>query len=196
MAVLHRQPTERPMFRLRRYACGVSNEAETDPRVIRARAAGRHRDRTPAVGAHPGVSGDPLSVRRTLIEQIIIDAQADGRFDDLPFQGERLPLADDSAAGELAAAFRILRNADAAPHWIEVDREIRRLLGEREGVLDRAQRAGVLFRDRYRAQLRRLVADMNRLVVVLNHEAPTMKQHRRPLDLERELAELERRWPR
>ena len=95
----------------------------------------------------------------------------------------------------MAAAFRILRNAGGAPHWIETDKEIRRLLAERDVIVARAGRAGPLSRERYRSQLRSLVADVNRLVLVLNHEAPSTRQHRRPLDPERELADLERRWP-
>jgi hypothetical protein len=139
---------------------------------------------------------DRLRARDTLIEKIIREAQAAGQFDNLPYRGERLPQIDDSAAGDLASGFRILRNAGAAPHWIETDKEIRRLLAERAVILDRSSRAGPLSRDRYRAQLRALVTDVNRLTTVLNHEAPTMQQHRRPLDLQHELDQLERRWPR
>ena len=59
----------------------------------------------------------------------------------------------------------------------------------------RAARSSRLSRDRYRKQLRTLVETHNRLVAVLNHEAPSERQHRLPLDLARELAALESRWP-
>jgi hypothetical protein len=175
------------------------HDPEADPRILRGRAA---TDDGRAATADEAAlrearrrHNDPLRVRETLIEKILRDAIAEGHFDDLPYQGERLPLEDDAAAGEMASAFRILRNAGAAPHWIETDKEIRRLLDERDRILDHATRSSVLSRDRYRAQLRDLVTDHNRLLLVLNHEAPTPQQHRRPLDLATELEGLERRWP-
>jgi len=177
----------------------VSTDPETDPRVLRSRAATEHDRRETddaAVGREAGRRQvDPLRARDTLIERIIRDAQDAGAFDDLPYTGERLPLENDAAGGDLASAFRILRNAGAAPPWIETDKEIRRLLAEREVILDRASRAGPLSRDRYRAQLRTLVTEVNRLVRILNHEAPSLRQHRVPLDLHRELEALEHRWP-
>lgn len=176
-----------------RYASPVSADPESDPRVLRARPAGEGP--APADPRRIAAADQRLRVRETLIEKIIREAQAAGQFDDLPFQGERLPAEDDAAAGDMASAFRILRNAGAAPPWIETDREIRRLLGEREALRDRAIRTGPLSRDRVRDQLRALVTRVNRLVVVLNHEAPSPRQHRRPLDLDGEMADLEWRFP-
>jgi hypothetical protein len=175
----------------------VSTEPEADPRVVRSRVTAESpRPPDPErQRARPGF-GDPLRVRDTLIEKIIADAQAAGAFENLPYVGEPLPEHDDAAAGDLASAFRLLRNAGAAPRWIETDKEIRRLLGERDVIFDRARRAGPLSRDRYRTQLRALVEDVNRLVLVLNHEAPSPRQHRRPLDVDREMGALERRWPK
>ena len=48
-----------------------------------------------------------------------------GAFEDLPFRGQRLPIEDDSAAGEWALAHRMLKNAGLAPPWIESDKEAR-----------------------------------------------------------------------
>jgi len=180
----------------------VSNDVEADPRILRSRSVtggeppSVERTPTPASSEKARAAEQRLRVRDTLIEKIIRQAQESGQFDDLPYRGERLPHQDDAAAGDMAAAFRILRNAGAAPTWIETDKEILRLLAERDVLRDRATRACPLMRDRYRTQLRTLVADVNRLVFVLSHEAPTPRQHRRPLDLERELADLERRWPK
>ena len=181
------------------YPWRVSTDPETDPRVLRSRAATEHdrRETDDAAAAREARRRqvDPLRARDTLIERIIRDAQDAGAFDDLPYTGERLPLENDAAAGDLATAFRILRNAGAAPPWIETDKEIRQLLAEREGILDRASRAGPLSRDRYRAQLRTLVTEVNHLVRILNHETASLRQHRVPLDLHRELEALEHRWP-
>ena len=38
--------------------------------------------------------------RKKLIDRQIREAQEAGAFDDLPHQGERLPLVDDSTAGD------------------------------------------------------------------------------------------------
>jgi len=47
----------------------------------------------------------------SLIDRQIRDAMAEGAFDDLPHQGHRLPLEDDSAAGDSALAYRMLLGA-------------------------------------------------------------------------------------
>jgi len=115
----------------------------------------------------------------------------DGAFDDLPHRGDRLPLEDDSAAGDRAMAHRILRNAGVAPGWIEADKTVRALLDERDRLLARAPRLSPLGRARARKEMTRLVEATNRAIVRVNIEAPTARQHRRPLDLEVELARLE-----
>lgn len=49
----------------------------------------------------------------SLIDRQIREAMGEGKFDDLPFTGRPLPNPDDSAAGEWAMAYRMLRNAGA-----------------------------------------------------------------------------------
>jgi DnaJ-like protein len=128
----------------------------------------------------------------SLVDRQIREAMEDGRFDDLPYQGERLPIEDDDAAGEWASAFRILRHANVAPGWIEADKEVRRLLDRRDAIRDRATRSSPLGRRRDREELERVVHEHARAVASLNALAPTDRQHRRPLDLEAELEELAR----
>jgi hypothetical protein len=130
--------------------------------------------------------------REALIDRQIREAQEAGAFDDLPYQGDRLPLEDDSAAGEWALAHRMLRNARMAPPWIEADKEIRRLLLERDAVIERAPRSSAIGRGRDELELTRLVSAANEAILRLNNEAPTPGQHRRPLDLQQELAALAR----
>jgi hypothetical protein len=77
-------------------------------------------------------------IRETLVERQIRGAIEGGDFDDLPYKGRRLPLDDDSAAGDRALAHRILRNAGLAPAWIEADKSARALLDERDRLLARA----------------------------------------------------------
>jgi DnaJ-like protein len=127
----------------------------------------------------------------SLVEKQIREAMEAGAFESLPHQGEKLPLEDDVAAGEWAMAHRMLRNADAAPPWIEADKAARRLLAEIGQLIERAGRSSVASRSRTRAELTRLAADANRAIVRLNSEAPTARQHRRPVDATELLARLE-----
>jgi len=132
------------------------------------------------------------SVRETLIERKIREAIEEGAFDDLPHQGVRLPLDDDSAAGDWALAYRMLRNAGAAPPWVESDKAARALLDQRDRLLARTARQGPSGLPRARVELTRIVDAANRAIARVNAEAPTASQHRRPLDLAAELDRLER----
>jgi hypothetical protein len=131
-------------------------------------------------------------VRETMIERQIREAMDDGRFDDLPYQGERLPIDDDALGGEWAMAHRMLKNAGVAPPWIEADKQARALLDERDRLLERAPRLSPLGRRRGRDELGRIVEAANRAIMRVNVEAPTDRQQRRLLDLEVELARFER----
>jgi Domain of unknown function (DUF1992) len=131
-------------------------------------------------------------VRETMVERQIRAAMEDGVFDGLPYQGRRLPLDDDSAAGDRAMAHRMLKNAGVAPAWIEADKTVRFLLAERDRHVAAAAGASATAVARARERLIRLVDEANRAILRVNIEAPTDRQHRRPLDLEVELARLER----
>jgi hypothetical protein len=117
----------------------------------------------------------------------------EGKFDDLPHQGEPLPRDDDTFAGDWAMAYRMLKNAGAAPPWIEADKEVRQLLAKREVIIRRAEAGQVstFGRRRDREELARLVVAVNAAVARLNAEAPTDRQHRVPLSLPDELARLD-----
>ena len=127
----------------------------------------------------------------SLVERQIREAMDEGAFDDLPYQGERLPIDDDSAAGEWALAHHMLRSAGAAPPWIESDKEARRQMAELEALIRRAPRMSALSHRRARADLATIVAAANRAIERVNAEAPTHRQHRRPLDPAAEAARLE-----
>jgi hypothetical protein len=120
----------------------------------------------------------------SLVERQIREAMEDGRFDDLPHQGRPLPAEDDAYAGEWALAYHVLRNAGAAPPWIEADKDVRAILDRQEAILARAARGAVPTpgaRRRDRAALESLVIEVNAAIARLNAEAPTDRQHRRPL---------------
>ena len=136
-------------------------------------------------------SSNPFApAREKLIDRQIREAQEAGAFDGLPHQGEPLPLVDDSAAGDWALAYRMLKGASFAPPWIETDKEIRELLARRDAILERAPRSSAIGRKRDEKELREVVDAANRAIFRLNHEAPTASQHRRLLDLDAELAAL------
>ncbi len=129
--------------------------------------------------------------RESLVERLIGEAMEEGGFDELPHRGEPLPLEDETLAGDMASAFHILRNAGMAPPWIEADKEARRLLAERDEIVARGRGATPLRASVLRRRLRDVVERANQAIAILNAEAPTPAQHRRPLALERELAALE-----
>src|SRR5688572_29672230 len=113
------------------------------------------------------------SVRETLVERQIREAIGDGEFDGLPHQGSPLPLEDDSAAGDWALAHRMLRNAGAAPPWIESDKAARALLDELERLVARVSRLGPQGVPRARIDAERIVAAANAAIARVNVEAPT-----------------------
>ena len=131
----------------------------------------------------------------SLIERQIREAMDDGRFEGLPHQGAPLPIEDDAAAGDWAMAYRMLRGAGMAPPWIEADREARVGLDRIRALHDRATRARPIERERLRSALRTAVRETDRAIERLNAEAPTDRQHRTRLDLDAELARLERAFP-
>ncbi len=153
---------------------------------------GRPSDRRPASRLDAEGRRQVAPTWESLVERQLREAMEEGAFDELPFQGERLPLEDDSAAGEWAMAYRMLRNAGAAPPWIEADKEVRRLFDRRDAILARAARSRVPSR-RDRAALEAVVIEINAAIARLNAEAPTDRQHRRPLDVGEELARLDDR---
>ncbi len=141
---------------------------------------------------HRGGDGEKTAglTWESLIERLIREAQERGEFDNLPYQGQRIPLEDDSAAGDMALGFHLLRNAGFAPPWIEIDKDVRRALARRDVLLDRARREGRVS-DRLRREFEAHVADTNRLIDTLNWEAPSHHVHRRRLDATTEVAQLE-----
>ena len=118
----------------------------------------------------------------TLTERLIREAQAEGAFDDLPHQGRPLDLDDDTYAGDMAVANRVLRNAGAAPPWIETDKEARRQLAAIELVIARASRSPTAAQDRLERQLEELADAHDAAVARLEGLAPTARQQRARLD--------------
>ncbi len=126
----------------------------------------------------------------SLVDRQLREAVEAGAFDDLPFQGQRLPVQDEDVDAEWALGHHLLRQNGFAPSWIQVDVEIRDLLERRAAILDRAARSSRLGRERDRNELAELVRVHDRLVLDLEQLAPTSVQHRRRLGIGPELAHL------
>ncbi len=127
----------------------------------------------------------------SLVERQIREAMGDGAFDGLPHQGSPLPLEDDSASGDRAMAHRTLRNAGMAPPWIETDKEVRTLPARRDTLLERASAVSTIARPVLRREFVGVLDAADRAIARLNGEAPTDRQHRRPLDRAAELARFD-----
>jgi DnaJ-like protein len=131
------------------------------------------------------------SFGETLIDRQIREAVDDGRFENLPHQGEPLPNDDNPHAGEWGLAFHMLKNAGVAPPWIEADKMVRALLERRDSILARATAdppPSEFARQRDHRALERLVSEVNASIARVNAEAPSTRQHRQPLVLADELA--------
>ena len=102
----------------------------------------------PVTKPDPATSNPFAPAREKLIDKQIREARDAGAFDGLPHQGERLPIDDDSAAGDWALAYRMLKGASFAPPWIETDKVVRALLARRDEILARAPRSSAIARPR------------------------------------------------
>ena len=149
-------------------------------------------------GAAPQHGPDPQrqlgSAGETLLDRQIREAVEEGRFDNLPHKGKPLPNDENPYAADWGLAFHVLRNAGFAPPWIEADKEVRALLARRDGMLARAATGPApseLKRRHDRRTLEQLVSEVNAAIARVNAEAPTTRQHRRPLAIADELARYE-----
>ena len=89
------------------------------------------------------------------VEQTIREARERGDFDNLPGAGKPLDLEENPFAGEWQSAFRMARNAGAAPLWVQLDREI---AADRAALREMASRTARHL-DRERERLARGGAD-------------------------------------
>ena len=127
----------------------------------------------------------------TLVARQIREAMARGQSDNLPFQREPLPNDDNPYAGDANLAYHVLKNAGVAPPWIASDKEVRELLAKRDAILEHAasgEAPSGLTRSRDRAALEELVTRTNAAIARVNLEAPTDRQHRRPIAVANVLA--------
>jgi hypothetical protein len=117
-----------------------------------------------------------------LTERLIREAQEAGAFGDLPGQGQPLVLEDDRYAGDMALTNHVMRNAGAAPPWIETDKEARRQIEAIEALLAQAARSPAGAGPRLERELSHMADRYDETVRRLEGMAPTARQQRTRLD--------------
>lgn len=131
----------------------------------------------------------------SLVDQRIAQAQADGLMDNLPGQGQPQRLDDDALVpDDLRAGFRLLKSNGFAPPWIEARRGIDEERARLDDWLARARRRwpGLTepARARLRAEYRRKLDDLQRMILTFNLTAPPSATHVEGLRLQEELSKL------
>jgi hypothetical protein len=138
--------------------------------------------------ARPTIRRDAEGHERTapdwesLTERLIREAQESGQFDDLPQRGQVLSRDDAGFAGDMAAANSVLRNAGAAPPWIEIDKEVRAYRTHIKRLLDQALRTPAHGTARLSRELELTADAHDEAVRRLEPLAPTARQYRGPID--------------
>jgi hypothetical protein len=151
-----------------------------------------------------------------IADRKIRDAQEEGAFDNLPGKGQPLNLDfDPRVPPELRAAYRMMKDAQLLPDWIQLDKEIRQrqaqwdarveayaarreadaarrpARGDRgfDGDLDRA-------RERFLYRAAEGLCELNRMIDRLNLMVPAISRQRLRIDVVERLEALEARFPR
>ena len=149
-----------------------------------------------------------------IADRKIRDAQEEGHFDNLPGKGQPLHLEfDPRVPPEQRAAYRLMKDAQLLPDWIQLDKEIRQrqerwrarveeFARTREEELQTrgSARSGTEALDRRRDRFLRQTAeelrDLNRMIDRLNLIVPATTKQRIRLNLAERMEELEARFPR
>jgi hypothetical protein len=86
-----------------------------------------------------------------IVEERIREAQKNGEFDNLPGQGQPLPLDDNSHIPEdLRIAYKILKNADCLPPEIQEKKEIRQMEELLASIPDEKERYKLIKKINYK----------------------------------------------
>lgn len=148
-----------------------------------------------------------------IADRKIRDAQEEGRFDNLPGKGKPLSLdIDNRVPPEQRAAYRLMRDANLLPDWIELDKLVRR---RQERIATRIEEYGVRRqrdleqlatpegkrrvdsrRDDFLMLIAREMRDLNRDIDRLNLIVPSVSRQRLRLNLPERMEELEAQFPR
>ena len=155
--------------------------------------------------------GEPTPPWRIIAERKIQEWVDRGGPEKLTNKGQKLDLSENPfVPSELRMAYTVMKNADVAPDWIEIGKDV-------EAQLNRAREAALKFRHerrndrlslrlaapvqveaaRERMELRRehfadeqraRLANVNHLIDRFNRACPVSGLHRMKLDVEKEVA--------
>lgn len=131
-----------------------------------------------------------------LIDRLIRESMERGEFDDLPGSGEPIDLTENPyEKPELRSVHRLLKNAGFAPAWIEERKEIENEFQRAYSVLRRARTLylGKSNSEWQRAikEFRECVDELNQRIRIYNLKAPAATVHRKVIEVERLLLELQ-----
>jgi hypothetical protein len=147
-----------------------------------------------------------------IVEKILREAQANGKFDNLPGSGRPLKLDDANENSEDWAANHLLQNQNLRPAWLEEDlaiqtelervrKKLRRTHGwyqtERAQLQNATSETAIRQREwaeaewrRAQTEFRESLAQLNLRQRNLNLKVPLERFQRRLLDVEAELAQI------
>ena len=151
-----------------------------------------------------------------IADRKIRDAQEEGAFDNLPGKGKPLNLDfDPRVPPELRAAYRMMKDANLLPDWIQLDKEIRQLqerwdaqlatYAERraEDLAARPERGSRGYdedldrsRERFLYRAAEGLCELNRMIDRLNLMVPATSRQRLRIDVPARMEALEQEYPR
>ena len=135
-----------------------------------------------------------------LIDRLVRESMERGEFDNLPGSGQPIDLTENPyEKPELRTVHRLLKNAGFAPAWIEERKDIEEEFKKAYGI---AQRAKALYYKtesqrenpewlRATKDFRERIDELNQRIRAYNLRAPATGFHRRIIDADQLLAEME-----
>ena len=156
--------------------------------------------------------GEPTPPWRIIAERKIQEWVDRGGPERLTNKGQKLDLTDNPfVPSELRMAYKVMKNADVAPDWIEIGKDVEaQLLRAREAALkfrhlQRNERLSLrlasavqaeaargrmeLRREHFADEQRARLRHVNHLIERFNRACPVMGLHRVKVDVEKDVAE-------
>lgn len=151
-----------------------------------------------------------------IADRKIRDAQDEGAFDNLPGKGQPLNLDfDPRVPPELRAAYRMMKDAQLLPDWIQLHKEIRQRQAQwdarveayavrrEEDATHRPARGGTGIdadldraRERFLYRAAEGLCELNRMIDRFNLMVPVVSRQRLRIDVVEQMGLLEERFPR
>jgi hypothetical protein len=151
-----------------------------------------------------------------IADRKIRDAQEEGAFDNLPGKGQPLNLEyDPRIPPELRVAYRIMKDANMLPDWIQLDKDVRQrqerwdaqvsayTARRAEELASRPSRGSKGFdedldrtRDRFLYRATEGLCELNRMIDRLNLIVPAPSRQRLRIDIPARIEALETEFPR